>query len=326
MDASTALLLASFLSLLNGGVLGLMHRSLLPDVRPAAVDWRTGTLLFAGAGILLGVSNFDDRTLVLSSAYAMSFAGATLYWRATRMFCSRPVHAGLFVPALAGGCLLIAMLVSGAARGWRVAAISLVLAVLFALAARTLQRSDGIDAQLSRRVLYRLLYAMAAAMALRSGYFAVSMMRPDVATYSDVVDVATAIVIPALPVIGTTAFLLMCADHARQVLQRVAETDDLTGLPNRRRIAREGEARFLRATTGRCCFAVAVIDIDFFKRINDRYGHEYGDAALRHVAQALSRACQKPHFLGARAVRNSSLCSKPSMSRLHRRWPTTCDA
>ena len=298
MDSATALLMASFMSLLNGGVLGLMHASLLPELRPAAVDWRIGTLLFAGAGLLLGMLGHEDIAGALVAAYAMAFAGATLYWRSVRAFCGLPVDLGQFAPALAGGAILIAMVSLDVARGWRVAVISAVLAVLFALSGRTLARTDGRDGAVSRRVLYRLFYALAAGMVLRGGYFALAVLRPDVAAFSGTVDTATAVAIPALPVIGTTVFLLMCADRARAALQSMAETDDLTGLPNRRRITREAERRFARARAGRRGFAVAVIDVDFFKRINDDFGHEYGDAALRHVAWALRQSCPGPHLIG----------------------------
>lgn len=298
MDSATALLMASFMSLLNGGVLGVMHASLLPELRPAAVDWRIGTLLFAGAGILLGLYGHEDLAFVLVVAYAMAFAGATLYWRAVRSYCERPVDLAQFAPALAGGAVLIAMVLLDAPRGWRVSVISSVLALLFFLSGRTLACAEDAGGAVSRRVLFLLFHALAVAMLLRGGYFALSMLRPDLAAYSDTVDIATAIAIPALPVIGTTAFLLMCAERARSALQRMADTDDLTGLPNRRRITREAERRFARARAGRRGFAVAVIDVDFFKRINDDFGHEYGDAALRHVASTLRQACPGPHLIG----------------------------
>lgn len=53
MDTRTGLVIATLMTLLNGGVLGMMHKSLSPDVQPSASDWRIGTLLFAGGSILL---------------------------------------------------------------------------------------------------------------------------------------------------------------------------------------------------------------------------------------------------------------------------------
>lgn len=70
-------------------------------------------------------------------------------------------------------------------------------------------------------------------------------------------------------------------------LERLATTDGLTGLPNRRRffdVARRWIAR--DRGTGRPS-AWLVLDIDHFKRVNDRYGHDAGDRVLKAVAAAM---------------------------------------
>lgn len=74
---------------------------------------------------------------------------------------------------------------------------------------------------------------------------------------------------------------------ARNVeLARSANQDALTGLPNRR--ALEILAPTLgRSTPAQQAVAVLMIDVDHFKRVNDRCGHAIGDAALRHVAELL---------------------------------------
>jgi diguanylate cyclase (GGDEF)-like protein len=113
-----------------------------------------------------------------------------------------------------------------------------------------------------------------------------------------IIDLLTAMMVPTLPLIGTTAFLLMCAERGRVALQRMADTDHLTGVPNRRTITRVGERRFDSARRQGRSLAIAVIDIDFFKQINDRYGHDVGDAALCHVARVLRACCEDPHLFG----------------------------
>jgi len=70
----------------------------------------------------------------------------------------------------------------------------------------------------------------------------------------------------------------------KDLLQRIALTDPLTGLPNRRaaeeRLQKEG-ARTPRDGHG---FALALVDLDHFKMVNDRYGHAVGDEVLKAVA------------------------------------------
>ena len=71
----------------------------------------------------------------------------------------------------------------------------------------------------------------------------------------------------------------------KDLLQRIALTDLLTGLPNRRaaeeRLQLEG-ARTPRDGHG---FALALVDLDHFKMVNDRYGHAVGDEVLKGVAR-----------------------------------------
>ncbi|NYZ62383.1 diguanylate cyclase [Luteimonas deserti] len=71
-------------------------------------------------------------------------------------------------------------------------------------------------------------------------------------------------------------------------LQDLATRDFLTGLPNRRHFLEQAERLVPKLRTARRPMAMAILDIDHFKRINDGWGHEAGDHALRAVAEALS--------------------------------------
>lgn len=73
-----------------------------------------------------------------------------------------------------------------------------------------------------------------------------------------------------------------------QLLQQTL-TDPLTGCANRRRLLQllDSELQRARRYPTRAPLALAVLDLDHFKRVNDRYGHGVGDRALRHVAQVL---------------------------------------
>jgi diguanylate cyclase (GGDEF)-like protein len=115
---------------------------------------------------------------------------------------------------------------------------------------------------------------------------------------TNIVNVMTPLVVTALPIIGKTAFLLMCLARVQQQWQNAAATDYLTGLPNRRTIAALGEARYNIADRAGTSFAVAVIDIDHFKLLNDRFGHDVGDVALKHVAAVLNKSCRGPNMVG----------------------------
>ena len=60
--------------------------------------------------------------------------------------------------------------------------------------------------------------------------------------------------------------------------------DELTGALNRRFVMKELDDELLRCTRGSQTCSVALIDLDFFKKINDTFGHPAGDEALRTFA------------------------------------------
>ena len=81
-------------------------------------------------------------------------------------------------------------------------------------------------------------------------------------------------------------------------LMRLATTDGLTGTLNRASFFERGTAELARARRTRRAFAVLVLDVDHFKRINDTFGHAGGDAALRGLAQALDDTIRPGDVVG----------------------------
>lgn len=76
----------------------------------------------------------------------------------------------------------------------------------------------------------------------------------------------------------------------QQELAFLADHDALTGLYNRREFIRLAQLELLRANRVPCETAVIMVDLDFFKKINDRYGHPGGDAVLKAIASCLTQA------------------------------------
>ncbi len=86
-----------------------------------------------------------------------------------------------------------------------------------------------------------------------------------------------------LPPAGVSGALLLLVWAVLEHAWRNANLDELTGLPNRRALHRQ-----LATLGGR--YALAVLDLDRFKRVNDRFGHDAGDQALRFVARQIEKA------------------------------------
>ncbi len=79
-------------------------------------------------------------------------------------------------------------------------------------------------------------------------------------------------------------YSMMSMTEKNQELDIVASVDPLTGLINRRSMEKKLEAAYELAREKGTFFSLLMGDIDFFKKINDTYGHDFGDEALKVVA------------------------------------------
>lgn len=91
--------------------------------------------------------------------------------------------------------------------------------------------------------------------------------------------------------------LLLAQVDAQHALARLARTDPLTGLFNRRAFTDEVERRMVRIRAGQGRGALVLIDLDNFKPINDRLGHAAGDEVLVAVAGHLTAAIRGPDLV-----------------------------
>lgn len=81
-------------------------------------------------------------------------------------------------------------------------------------------------------------------------------------------------------------------------LKQLAMVDDLTGLMNRRALNEAAEKAFAVADRMGNSIAITLIDIDDFKKINDTYGHNFGDNVLRKVGASLAENCRSSELVG----------------------------
>jgi len=108
-----------------------------------------------------------------------------------------------------------------------------------------------------------------ALMALRPGIFSIYILIPTIATLF-------------LAFIRMTIVIRQARNLGEEKV--LARTDELTGLPNRRRLVAE------LATYSQTEGALLLLDLNEFKPVNDQYGHEVGDLILQQVAQRFSRS------------------------------------
>lgn len=85
---------------------------------------------------------------------------------------------------------------------------------------------------------------------------------------------------------------------AHRQLQRMARTDALTGVANRGSFQQSLEQSLHEAERSQGKLVLVLLDVDHFKAVNDQYGHDAGDQALRHICNQLSRRLRVSDTLG----------------------------
>lgn len=98
--------------------------------------------------------------------------------------------------------------------------------------------------------------------------------------------------------VACSIFLFICSFIIKYLLKsrdfeytyKLATTDGLTELYNHRFFQEQIRQKIIQSEKNKTNFSLILIDIDFFKKFNDKYGHQAGDAVLKHVASTLKKS------------------------------------
>jgi diguanylate cyclase (GGDEF)-like protein len=289
MDASTVFTTVSLMMFANGAVLAVVSRDLPDTLRSAARYWQIGTMLVAVGCAAFAFGAPLPRPIMLLAANGPMAFGLTAYYAAVQRFAGLRPKASQYLPAI----------IATAAVAWfstitpdfriRVIVVSLAWIWLMGACVVTLRKNPQENPSVSQRILAGLFTLILSYAAARLVAYLVMGAGSNFAVETGVswLNLLSPIFMAMLPVVGTTAFLLMCSDNLKRQLETAASTDYLTGLPNRRTLARYGKEVFQIAAQERSDLFVTIFDMDNFKSINDTFGHEGGDQALIHVARLL---------------------------------------
>ncbi|MDB5415552.1 MAG: Diguanylate cyclase protein [Rubritepida sp.] len=275
--------------LANGGVLGLIYRDLPAALRPSARSWQAGTLLNAAGCALCAFQSQLPLVPLVTAANGLILFGLTIYWRSLQQFYDLPAQPWQYLPAIGGTLAVFWFSAFHPDTTIRIVLISMAWLILMGGCVSILTGRTRRDTARSRQMLLALFIAIMVLTAFRAVFFVAAGVPADfsIADNASWMNLASPLVSAIMPVIGTTAFALMCSERLRRQWERAASTDYLTGLANRRTLTETGQHRFQQSRIRDGGIALALIDIDNFKSINDQYGHEAGDLALKQVAACL---------------------------------------
>ena len=292
-DLRTAVVLTIMMTVLMSVVL-YSAASGYPKVVKGLREWTASTLLFAFAfvlfilrdhapvGLTVTLGNFC-YSLALVSGLAGSMRLLNVPVPAAKLITGVVLVNGLMavntyaVPDIMARTALISL------------SAALIYAMQLALVWRHGERHSSsvfLGATMAAAVLLMLMRGISA---LFPGHLS-SVTAPITEIWdANTIQQAYAFGMSGLALLHPIGFLLIATHRMHQYLDALSSRDPLTDVLNRRAFFKQGGLDLARARRRRTGMSILVIDLDFFKRINDQFGHDTGDQVLIHFAAVVTR-------------------------------------
>jgi diguanylate cyclase (GGDEF)-like protein len=264
--------------------------------RAALLHWSAYAGLSALTWILLSLHLQSPPLLVV----LIGMCSALTLCRGIRLFIGRPWPWSLPLLALA---LVVAASALGRDPAWRSlqAAVNFgVLAALFLVMALDLRRYARDDLH------WRVPLALTLPVLLGALAFGSRALRallspesvPNEMNMHSALNVGSALAYIVLVLLMHATLMALVVTRLLGQLQQLARRDALTGLLNRRAMHAALDQHARRRRRAADTFSVLMIDVDHFKAVNDRHGHEAGDQALTHISRLMAQSLRTQDRLG----------------------------
>ena len=294
-DIRSAIMVGALLNVLIAIMLLIVRKTLPSNFQNSLRWWWLGMLLQPAGFVLIALRGSLPPFISVVMANMIIAAALACFAIAMRMFTGvRQRRAYAAVLVFFSGVFAVYYHDDLLAR---IISLSFLHTALLSFCARAIYRQELKITRVSH-VLAGLFVIGALSMAARGIYHMVShdpiidifaMRWPTILSYG---------MGGLLPIVGTIGFLLMCTERSQKDLERMASEDPLTGAYNRRALAEFGRREMARARRHGIPLSVILIDIDFFKKINDELGHAAGDLALIETVRRLRNTMRNEDYLG----------------------------
>lgn len=299
LDPRTALVVGALMSLSLGLLLATVRRGMPPVLRQPLQLWLRGSLLLPAGFLLLALRGTvpDLLSILLANVLIVGAFGdfcCALY----RLRESSPPRflMPVALSSIIASCLVFTYAVDSIQI--RTVVVSLILAALSLLSARALLRGAPTQRPAAQAAGVVIFLFSTGLMLTRAS---LTILWPDSAAgmlEARPLQVTVFVTGALVPVLASYCFLLLCTDRMREEIERGAALDFLTGILNRGGIEQAGGRIFARSRRHGSRCAAIVIDVDYFKRINDAHGHAVGDQALQVCVDRLLSQLREEDTLG----------------------------
>jgi diguanylate cyclase (GGDEF)-like protein len=293
LDVQTLLIVTALSSAVSGGVLLVAQ-----DSRTDNESLRTWglSMLLISMSLVVAVTGRDGRGAYGDLSTILLLLARGMAWSGARRFNGKQPR---LVASMMGGAVWGAAIPILPGMAW-VAGSSAIAAAYLVLMVVELWPRPG-DKLRSRSLLLLLLGVQAAIFLVRT-----AAALADVA-HGPWAETLIRLVLLESNLHMISAAMLMLALVKEQVerkavmqMRSMAMIDALTGVGNRRHFDEQLDSEMRRARRQGSTVALLLIDVDHFKRFNDAFGHQEGDACLRMIAETVSRFIRRPGDLLAR--------------------------
>nr|WP_315479214.1 GGDEF domain-containing protein [uncultured Rhodoferax sp.] len=295
LDARTILVMTAMMGPLMAVVLYSMRRNYPVSVR--GLGWWAGGALVQFVGIVL-IATRDVLPTVISILLGnvLMMAGSLMWVAGTEKFLGRPSSMRIWLPLLA----LVSLAVAALLLVWpdyvlRVLVINGSMIAIALLHSHRLVLHSRFE--FACRFLVLALMASACAWLVHAtgaviGYTGGSVFAP---TSFNVACNAALTVTTLLTLIG---FVLLASERVRDEFERLATRDSLTGALMRRAWNAAAQLEMDRHRRHGRDLSLVAMDLDYFKRINDTFGHQAGDKALMDFVDRASTHLRSQDQMG----------------------------
>lgn len=260
--------------------------------------WAVGNLVI-GLGMVLVLIQLDAQQLLFMPGMALIGAGLCLYLNGIQAFVDKiPNHripVGVFLLLIAIDAYFIF-----AQQNIRITVVlgAFIFAAIYLYCARlTFRREEGILGNFFwiTSSLYLLMATLMLGRAIYASQVSAEVFDSFAAwpvnAYTFMLGAVSQFFISSL-------FVLMLSYRLNHSLESIATIDSLTGVLNRRGLEDASIKMQDMCKRINLSMAVLMIDIDYFKKVNDTYGHLVGDDALRHIAKIIGSILRSSDVLG----------------------------
>ncbi len=295
INPRTFLAVANLLGLLCAFVLWVQARSFPPDI-DGLRDWTRAVVLMACASGLASLRGLIPDAAAIVLAAGLLLLGELFLIVGLLRYLGRKVYWRPAVDAIVGLLLLVAWLTWGShSYQGRIFIMSLAHIAFFSFGAwlSWQARPKGFGSRfLAAAFVIGALIAVWR-LATLSMYVSEGDELFDRNLIQQVYLAAFSLGILGLSI----GFIVLANERLREELEFLATRDPMTGTLNRRAFFARAAIEWARAGRGGQPLAVIASDIDFFKKVNDTYGHHVGDLVIKNYAEQAGRSLRVPDIL-----------------------------